>query len=67
MNHCISSCCSLLLSVDGWNSLLIQRFAAAMSACAAGAESAKSASAVMVCFNFISILRLEREKTNAKL
>src|SRR5262249_32415049 len=32
MNHCISFICSSLLSVEGWNSLSIQRLAAASSA-----------------------------------
>jgi hypothetical protein len=46
MNHCISAFCSSTLIAEGWNSSLIQRSAAAMSARAAGAAATSAATAV---------------------
>src|SRR5215831_674931 len=43
MNHCISFICSSLLSVEGWNSLSIQRLAAASSAYAGAPIAPKHA------------------------
>jgi hypothetical protein len=50
MNHSISAICSSLLSDDGWNSLSIQRSAAAISALT-GPLTAKSAAAAIAAVN----------------
>src|SRR5262249_17476259 len=47
MNHCISFICSSLLSVEGWNSLSIQRLAAASSADAGDVRAPKEAASAM--------------------
>src|SRR5262245_11539981 len=61
MNHCISFICSSLLSVEGWNSVSIQRLAAASSAWAGAPMAPKQAvmaMALTIVDRRITVLRL---------